>query len=343
MTFSLDAENAAGYLRSQGLLEPDAPASAEVLGGGISNVLVKVITPDDCLVVKQSLPKLRVDEDWFADRERIFREWECIDTLSPILPSGTIPEVRHRDRENFLFVMSCAPSEGVNWKEQLLNEETDPVVAEKVGAALGTMHSTTANAAAVRSVFLDDRAFVQLRIDPYHRAAARANSDVAAVIHREAERMLAAKIALVHGDYSPKNVIVMGQEIFLVDFEVVHYGNPVFDLAFMFNHLLLKSMHNRHIKARYLELTEAFWRGYRAKAVESGWARSTAPQVGCLMLARIDGKSPAEYIVDPAAKDLARRVAKKLLTGGVSTLDGMLQLVDAEITRDTRLFSRRRA
>jgi 5-methylthioribose kinase len=343
MTFSLDAENAAGYLRSQGLLEPDAPASAEVLGGGISNVLVKVITPDDCLVVKQSLPKLRVDEDWFADRERIFREWECIDTLSQVLPLGTIPKVRHRDRENFLFVMSCAPAGGVNWKKQLLNGETDAVVAEKVGAALGAMHSTTAKMAAVKSLFLDDRAFVQLRIDPYHRAAARVHPDVAAAIQREAQRMLGVKIALVHGDYSPKNVIVTGQDIFLVDFEVAHYGNPVFDLAFMFNHLLLKAMHNRHIKSRYFGLAEAFWRGYQTGRAESGWARNTAAQVGCLMLARIDGKSPAEYIVDPAAKDLARRVAKKLLTGGVSTLDGMLQLVDAEITRDTRLFGRRRA
>ncbi len=343
MTFNLEAANAVGYLRSQGLLRPDTPVSAEVLGGGIFNVLVKVTTPDDCMVVKQSLPKLRVNEDWFADRERIFREWECIDTLGQVLPPGTLPVVRHRDRENFLFVMSCAPAGGVNWKEQLLNGETDPVVAEKVGTALGAIRAGTAGSSEVRGRFLDDRPFVQLRIDPYHRAAARAHPDVAAVIRQEAQRMLGVKIALVHGDYSPKNVIVTGQDIFLVDFEVAHYGNPVFDLAFMFNHLLLKAMHNGHIKSQYFELAEVFWRGYLTGSADSGWARNTAPQVGCLMLARIDGNSPTEYIVEPTAKDLARRLAKKLLTRGIANLDGMIQLADTEITRHTRLSGRPRA
>ena len=155
--------------------------------------------------------------------------------------------------------------------------------------------------------------------------------------------MLGIKIALVHGDYSPENVIVTGEDIFLVDFEVVHYGNPTFDLGFMFNHLLLKAVHNRHIKDEYFGLAEAFWRGYRSGSGESGWARSIVPQVGCLMLAGIDGKSPAEYIVDPGAKDLSRRLAKKLMTAGVGDLAGMIQLANTEITRYTRLSGRPRA
>ena len=342
MSFDLDAETAVVYLRSRGLLGQNERTVSEVLGGGVSNILVKVSTPSECYVLKQSLSQLRVGEDWFADRERIIREWECIEALADVLPDGTIPKVVRKDRENFLFVMSCAPAEGVNWKEQLLEGQTDPVVAEKVGQLLGKIHGGTSGSAELREQFQDDRPFVQLRIDPYHRTAARIHADVAGAIQRESERMLGIKIALVHGDYSPKNVIVTGQDVFLVDCEVVHYGNPVFDLAFMFNHLLLKAIHNRYIKDEYFGLAGAFWRGYGEGSGGSGWSRSIAPQVGCLMLARMDGKSPVEYIVDPGLKDLARGLAKKLLTRGVSDLAGMIQSANTEITRYDRLSGRRR-
>ena len=342
MRFDLNAETAVVYLRSRGLLGQDERTVSEVLGGGVSNILVKVGTPSECYVLKQSLSQLRVGEDWFADRERIVREWQCIEALADVLPDGTIPKVVGKDRENFLFVMSCAPAEGINWKEQLLAGQADPVVAEKVGQLLGRIHAGTSGSAELREQFQDDRPFVQLRIDPYHRTAARVHPDVAGAIQRESERMLGIKIALVHGDYSPKNVIVTGQDVFLVDYEVVHYGNPSFDLAFMFNHLLLKAIHNRHIKEEYFGLAEAFWRGYGEGSEGTGWPRSIAPQVGCLMLARMDGKSPVEYIVDPELKDLARRLSKKLLTGSVSDLAGMTQLANAEITRYDRLSGRRR-
>ena len=342
MSFDLNAETAVAYLRSRNMLGQDARVVSEVLGGGVSNILVKVSTPSECYVLKQSLSQLRVGEDWFADRERIVREWECIEALAGVFPDGVVPKVVGKDRENFLFAMSCAPSDGVNWKEQLLEGQADPVVAEKVGQLLGRIHAGTSGSAALREQFLDDRPFVQLRIDPYHRAAARVHPDVAAALQRESERMLGIKIALVHGDYSPKNVIVTGQDVFLVDFEVVHYGNPVFDLAFMFNHLLLKAIHNLHIRDEYFMLAEAFRRGYADGSGGSGWSRSIAPQVGCLMLARMDGKSPVEYIVDPGLKDLARRLAKKILTGGVSDLAGMIQLASTEISRYRRLSGRRR-
>ena len=342
MNFDLNAETAVVYLRSRGLLGQNERTVSEVLGGGVSNILVKVSTPQECYVLKQSLSQLRVGEDWFADRERIVREWECIEALAEVLPDGTIPKVVRKDRENFLFVMSCAPAEGVNWKEQLLEGRADPVVAEKVGQLLGRIHAGTSGSAELREQFQDDRPFVQLRIDPYHRTAARIHSDVAGAIQRESERMLGIKIALVHGDYSPKNVIVTGQDVFLVDWEVVHYGNPVFDLAFMFNHLLLKAIHNHHIKEEYFGLAEAFWRGYGSGSGGSGWSRNIVAEVGCLMLARMDGKSPVEYIVDPGLKDLARGLAKKLLTGGVSDLAGMIQSANTEITRYDRLSGRRR-
>jgi aminoglycoside phosphotransferase (APT) family kinase protein len=336
MAVELSDTNAVEYLASRGLVQASAVQSVELLGWGISNTLVKVCTDDDCLVVKQSLPRLRVTEDWFADRKRIFRERACIGTLAHFLPAGTIPVVRYEDRENFLFAMSCAPAEGANWKEQLLSGQVDPLVAYKVGATLGTIHRMTADNESVRQQFLDDLPFVQLRIDPYHWTTARAHPEVAEVIRQEAQRMLGVKAALVHGDYSPKNIIVTGDDIFLLDFEVVHYGNPVFDLAFMLNHLLLKSVHNAPIRDQYFLAADSFWQGYvsqakftpnKAEQIERG----TIKQLGCLMLARIDGKSPVEYIVRPEAKNLVRDIAKALLVKEYPKLAGVVELIDDQL------------
>ena len=139
MPIKLDSFNAVEYLSSRGLIDRDDVISVESLGWGVSNTLVKVSTHQHCMVIKQSLPRLRVSEEWLADRERIFREWACIRTLCGILPDGTIPQVYHQDTENFLFVMSCAPSEGDNWKEELLAGQVSLSVAGKVGRVLAVI------------------------------------------------------------------------------------------------------------------------------------------------------------------------------------------------------------
>ena len=340
MLLNLMDSNAVDYLASRGLVQASEVRSVDLLGWGVSNTLVKVCTASDCMVVKQSLPQLKVSEEWFADRERIYREWAGIETLASILPAGTVPRVLYEDKENFLFVMSCAPAEGVNWKEQLLQGQVDPRVARKVGVILGMMHQLTAGEESVRQEFLDDRPLIQLRIDPYHGAVARIHPDLAEIMGTEAQRMLDIKVALVHGDYSPKNIIVTGTDVFLLDFEVVHYGNPVFDLAFMINHLFLKSVHNAPVRHRYFRAVDSFWEGYSDEVASStellqsckSLERDTVKQLGCLMLARIDGKSPAEYIVSAESKDLVRGIARSILREEMCRLSQVIDLVDARLS-----------
>lgn len=336
MPFQLEISNAVEYLSSKGLIAADEVTAIESLGGGVSNTLVKVTTLQDCLVVKQSLPQLRVSGDWFADRERIFRERACIDVLSGLLPEGTIPRVYHEDRENFLFVMSCAPENGANWKDQLLAGQVEQRIAAKVGRVLAVIHNATAGDQQVRQQFLDDRPFVQLRIDPYHRTTAQAHPDLAQIINGEASRMLEIKSVLVHGDYSPKNIIVADGEVFLLDFEVVHYGNPVFDLSFMLNHLLLKSIYNRHIKGEYFDAARAFWEGYTGGAPSHSLETDTVKQLGCLMLARVDGKSPVEYLVEPDVKDLVRDIARSVLLENIKSLEQLIDLLNARVLSPAR-------
>ena len=339
MSFALTADNAVAYLAQRGLIAPAAArmAAAEFLGGGVSNVVVRVNTPDGDggLVLKQSLLKLRVEEDWFADRERIYRERAGIDWLAAVLPNGAVPQVVDEDRDNFLFVMTAAPGSGVNWKDALLAGDVDAHVAGQVGNLLGIVHRASAvdghGVPASLQSFADLDCFVQLRIDPYHRATATAHPDLAAAIEEQARRMLAprdGRRTLVHGDYSPKNVIVNGSgpaaQVFLLDFEVVHLGNPVFDPAFMLNHFTLKAIHRPELAESYNEAARRFWQSYLTAAgdVSGEPARlesDTVRQMGALLLARIDGKSPVEYITDQARQESARRLARRILTGATAS------------------------
>ena len=376
MGFMLDAGNAVGYLAGRGLIgtAEAGRARAALLGGGVSNTVVRVDVPEvsggggRSLVLKQSLPRLRVAGEWYADRERICREWAAAEYLGSVLPPSSVPQVVDTDRGNWLFVMTAAPGDGVNWKEALLDGVVDVGVAAQVGSMLGIIHRRSAVAAGgaippeLRE-FADRRGFVQLRIDPYHRAAAAAHPGLAAVIEEEAQRMLAQPRVLVHGDYSPKNIIVSGGgtgggngnsddgggdgAVFLLDFEVAHLGNPVFDLAFLLNHLTLKAIRRPQLAGEYNGAARAFWTAYQDAAgdnilgdggTESEGAlpegdtleralleralleRDTMRQLGALLLARVDGKSPVEYIVAEAQKAQVRRLARELLAGGIAGL-----------------------
>lgn len=341
MPFQLDAANAISYLVGRELIATESArtATATALGGGVSNIVIRV---DFCgeteraLVVKQSLPKLRVAGEWFADRERIYRECAGLKYLAGRLDASGIPRVVFEDRDNFLFVMTAAAAGGVNWKEDLLAGRIDVAVAAQVGKLLGEMHRSSAVAGDkippdLRE-FADQHCFVQLRIDPYHRAAAAAHPDLAGVIEAEAQRMLNRRRALVHGDYSPKNIIVSGAgaaaQAFVLDFEVVHLGNPVFDLAFMLNHCTLKAIHRPELAGQYNEAARAFRAAYRAAGGEvaqkvDGSERDTVRQLGVLLLARVDGKSPAEYIVSDAQRQRVRNIARSILSGELVSLDGL--------------------
>lgn len=358
MTFELSANNAVRYLVDQGVLSERAgrTANAVFLGGGVSNVVIKVnvdASGANDLVLKQSLPKLRVEEDWFADQERIHREKAGLELVGRLrrevancrVDSWSVPEVVHEDRDRFVFAMRAAPAVGSNWKDQLLAGQIDECVAERVGEMLGVIHRRTKVEQDVApedlSEFADLECFVQLRIDPYHRATAIAHPELADAIEDEALRMLPSsdeRRALVHGDFSPKNIIVVGEgvdaRVVLLDFEVVHLGNPVFDLAFMMNHFTLKAIHGARLADRYCDAARRFWSGYvdmtgGVLGDEDRLERDTVRQMGALLLARIDGKSPAEYITDGVHKEQARNIATGILTGRVDSFSELhSRLVD---------------
>jgi len=335
--FTINPQNILPYLRSGGWAGPQDEIRVRELGGGVSNIVLLVEwrdRPERRWVVKQSLEKLRVQDDWRSERNRIFREAEAIQALRPVLGEASLPEIVHIDRENFIFVMTAAPPGSVSWKESLLAGEVDLRVARQAGEILGRMINGSRADARFQEHFADRTVFDQLRIDPYYRTTAKRHPDVRGRIVQLMANSWNIRTALVHGDYSPKNMLVRDGNIFLIDFEVIHWGDPAFDAAFFLNHLFLKSLHQPQFATSYLGAVREFWKALTTEARDTasrGFEALTLRHLGAQMLARIDGKSPVEYIRDEETKERVRGVAKQILRDQPQNLARVVQIVKQSV------------
>lgn len=309
--FEITPAGAAPYLAARGLPEPRAVTE---LGGGVSNTVLLIELPESRIILKQALHKLRVEQDWFSDRGRIFRESAALRRLAPHLPPGSVPEVLFEDRDNFAFAMTAARPEAETWKAQLMRGEANPEIAAAIGELLAAIIRTTWRGCEWETRFGDQTVFDQLRLDPYYRSTARAHPDLADRFDNLMRESASRRVALVHGDWSPKNFLVAGGSVMAIDFEVVHFGDPAFDVAFLLNHLALKSFLHRPYKPRYQEAAARFL------APLPSWLEPAAmPHLAALMLARVDGKSPVEYLPSGPRAEV-RQTARGLILDPASTV-----------------------
>jgi 5-methylthioribose kinase len=337
--FEINPENLKPYLVNRGLLRPEDSVSVRELGGGVSNIVLLVEgsglnKSNQRWVVKQSLDKLRVEDDWRSERERIFREAEAIQSLRDVLGHRSLPEIIDIDRRNYVYVMTAAPQGSKVWKELLLAGQVDLEIGRKAGELLAMLMSAAHNHPNLRTQFEDRTVFDQLRIDPYYRTTAARHPELKAAYQQLIADSWGIRTALVHGDYSPKNMLVKDGNIFLIDFEVVHWGDPAFDSGFLLNHLFLKALHQPGFAELYFQAARRFWRALVA-GIEShrhsDLERMTLRHLGGLMLARIDGKSPVEYIRDEETKERVRRLAQNILLDPPESLDEAISLAVSRI------------
>ena len=333
MPVELTAENCAAYLAARGELQADLLTVRE-LGGGVSNTVLLVEGPGRRFVLKQALGRLRVKDDWRADRSRIIREMQSLRDAARFLPAGAVPEVLWGDEENFLFAMSAAGVE--SWKQRLLAGRIDPDVAATVGTLLGLWIRHSWGNAEFEARYGDQTAFDQLRIDPYYRTVARRRLEVAARVEELIAESAARRVSLVHGDWSPKNFLVAGGDVTVIDFEVVHYGDPTFDAAFCINHFLLKCFRRPQDAPRFLGLARVFYvwlEGLLPAPALGFFEGATARHLGCLLLARVDGKSPVEYIVEEELKQAVRCTAIRMIGERPGGLAACYDIVAEEVKR----------
>ncbi len=288
-------DNAADYLRQHGLVQTGQGIDVQALGWGVSNVVMRAdITGQSPLVIKQSREQLRTQAAWFSRLDRIWTETAALRLLGGIVDKGIVPQVIFEDRDNYVFAMSCAPDDSVVWKEQLLQGKTDPRVAAQAGTILASFHSF--QPASSRPLGPPE-VFDQLRIDPFYRYVAKAHPKLSSTIDELISSMSLLEPKFVHADFSPKNILVHSQGLTIVDFETAHLGDPAFDLGFFLSHLVLKALRAAPDHMRYLNLTEVFWEAYGTSDAAL-IARAIQHTAAC-GLARVDGKSPVDYLDEP--------------------------------------------
>jgi 5-methylthioribose kinase len=310
----LTAANAVDYLRGRGFLTGNEPAEARELVGGVSNEVILVSRPQgENVVLKQVRERLNVADPWHCSVERIWRETDVLRECDRLLEGERsqraytvgVPRFFFDDRANYLYAMSAAPPDHVVWKNELLSGLARTEIAAACGSVLGTLHGKSWHDALVASRFNDRQFFEDLRIDPYYRQVSRVLPEFSAEISRLIDSVWHERHALVHGDFSPKNLLVHGNRVTLIDFEVGHYGDAAFDLGFFLTHLVFKAFYHATGHAPFLNLINIFWDHYSAAIMpflpasefESLVSRSVQNFAGCA-LARLFGKSKIDYLND---------------------------------------------
>ncbi|MBV8848149.1 MAG: aminoglycoside phosphotransferase family protein [Methylobacteriaceae bacterium] len=294
----------------------DRVVAARPLTGGVSSDIWLIETPDQRLCIKRALPALRVAADWRAPVERSIYEYAWMERVQAILPRA-VPPLLGRSADGAMFAMGFLdPRDYPLWKEVLLRGEVDPRFAGEVGASLAAIHSATAKDAGIASAFASDHIFQAIRLEPYLLATARRHPAIAPHLHALAERTAAMKRALVHGDVSPKNILIGKSGPVFLDAECAWYGDPAFDVAFCLNHLLLKCVPLPGSADALLRAFAEFSSNYLARV---DWEDADEMESRCatllpaLALARIDGKSPVEYIAAESDKGRVRGLACALI------------------------------
>jgi 5-methylthioribose kinase len=304
-------------LRELGLLGQTERATCFPLSGGVSSDVFCLRGEDGrASVVKRSIPRLRVQADWRAPIDRDAGEVNWLRTVRAIDPRLT-PEVLAWAPDKHLFVMRWLdPVTYPVWKQEMAAGRVDPGFAAQVGMALARIHSTALNRDDILETFPTDLCFRALRVDPFFLYTAERHPDVARRLRALADDLLRRKTTLIWGDASPKNILVGPDGPVLLDAETAVIGDAAFDLAFCLAHLLLKTVwlapHAKTLMASLEAMRDAYLDGVDFEPRDPFSIRSAA-LVGAVLLARVDGKSPAGYL-DAAGEDLVRRRAKSILT-----------------------------
>jgi len=255
------------FLREQGFIAAGETALCTALTGGVSSDIWRVDLPDGRVIcIKRALAKLRVAADWYAPVSRNAYEWAWIAFAAKHVPEA-VPRPLAHDADAGLFAMEYLdPAQHPVWKRQLLDGQVEPATAAAVGRILARLHTASSADPAIARDFDTGANFHALRLESYLLATARAHPPLARALEALAERTASTRVALVHGDVSPKNILVGPRGPIFLDAECAWHGDPAFDIAFCLNHLLLKCLVRPQERALLAQSFADFVEAYFANA-----------------------------------------------------------------------------
>ncbi len=315
------------------LLDPGEAFRAETLPGGVSSDILRITLPGRSaglsFCFKRALAKLKVAADWRAPVERNHAEAEWLRVAAQLVPQS-VPRLLGEDAQSGALAMEyLPPALHPVWKSELRDGNIQTKTAAAVARSIAAIHAGTAHRPDFAERFANDHIFYPIRLEPYLLATGERHPDCAARLAQLAETTAHNKLALVHGDLSPKNILVAARGPILLDAECASYGDPAFDLAFCLNHMLLKCLWRPQWREQYLGCFDALASTYLEHVT---WEPPAAIEARAahllpgLFLGRVDGRSPAEYITDEGDKERVRRVARRFL---LEPADRLANLRDA--------------
>lgn len=317
------------YLHANGFIQPTERPQIDYLAGGVSNRTALVTrTSGEQWVIKQALEKLRVQVDWFSSPARIEREAAGLRWVAQAIPDHT-PTLIHLDTATHILIMSAVPQPHENWKLLLLQGALDLNHVRQFAAQLSAIHRYGhMQRDYAHAEFADRKFFESLRIEPYYQYMAAqvpsAHAFIADLIDATRQRLH----TVVHGDYSPKNVLVYQDRLILLDYEVIHWGDPAFDLGFALTHLLSKAHYLTAYRGQFVQAATVFWETYQAGVNDLPWFAdlegfAVRHTMACL-LARVKGRSTLEYL-NQAQRDRQLQVVTALIARPPATIAALIE------------------
>jgi len=331
---NIDIENPSqlrSYLNYHGLSKPGDQLRFKTLHGGVSNrtVLIQRDHGTDW-VFKQALEKLRVKTDWYSSVERIHQEALALKWLMKIIPKN-VPSLVFEDKTNHIMGMTAVAKPHSNWKEDLMTGKVDLDLVSQFGQLLAKVHSAIDQFNSLKTDFHEYSFFESLRLEPYYAYTATQVPEAKAFLNHLIDETKVRRTALVHGDYSPKNVLVHNGKVYILDYEVMHYGDPAFDLGFSLTHFLSKAHALPEFRDQFFKAANYYWVSYLealkpSDSIETLEAMTIKHTLAC-MLARVAGRSPLEYL-DKPQRTRQREMALEIIKDPPKSFSNLIDLMN---------------
>ena len=310
------------------LIQQNSKFSCKRITDGVSSDIWYIKTINRAFCAKRALSKLTVKEDWHAPVSRSNYEAKYFEVCKKIIPES-FPKVLGHDKRKYILAMEWYDSKTHEvWKKKLLSRKVDQKDTEEVAEILGKIHSVFYKDKEIEKNFNNDKTFHDIRIEPYLLFTSKSYPNFQKEFLDMAENLKKNKRTLIHGDFSPKNILISKTKPKILDAETACWGDPTFDLAFCLNHILLKSILQRKYNINYtpllLSFVNTYFNKFKAESKKNMLAK-LFKLLAMLLLARVDGKSPVEYLKSKD-KIIVRNLGKNLLEKNITTVSEMMKV-----------------